>query len=99
MAFLKHRASVEVPNLSLIKDQGVKDVLDQFFRLYRQTSKNIYDDLIGLTIGRSDALPTASVDYLGKLYLKINAGAADTLHICRYNGSTLIYEWKTITVT
>lgn len=99
MAFLKHRASVEVPNLSLIKDQGAKDALDQFFRLYRQTSKNIFDDLVGLTPGRSDVLPTASADYLGKFYLKINLGAADTLHICRFNGATLIYEWKTVTVT
>lgn len=93
---LKHRATVEVPDLALIKDASTKNALDQFFRLYRQASINIYDDLVGLTPGRSASLPTASLDYLGKFYVKINAGAADTLHFCRYNGATLVYEWKQI---
>lgn len=99
MAFLKHRATVEVPNLSLAPNGPIKSIIDQFFRLYRGVSKNIYDDLVGLTPGRSDALPVASIDYLGKFYIKINSGAADTLHFCIFNGATLVYEWKAITLT
>jgi hypothetical protein len=99
MGSLKHRATIESPNIGLIKDILIKQAFDQFFRLFRQTSVNIYDDLISLKPGRSDTLPTASQDYLGRFYIKINAGAADTLHFCRYNGATLIYEWKTVTVS
>ncbi len=43
---MKHRATVEPPNLGLVSDSGTKSVLDQFFRLFKQTSINIYDDLI-----------------------------------------------------
>lgn len=43
---MKHRATVEPPDLGLVKDGGAKSVLDQLFRLFKQTSINIYDDLI-----------------------------------------------------
>lgn len=42
---LKHRATVEPPDLSLVKESGAKQTLDQFFRLFKQTSINIFDDL------------------------------------------------------
>lgn len=99
MGFLRHRVQTEIPNLSLIKEEGTRNALDQFFRVVQKTLTNIYDDLVGLTPGRSAALPTASVEQLGRFYIRINAGAADTLHFCRYNGSTLIYEWKTVTLS
>lgn len=93
---LKHRSTITLPEISRADGEGTKNVFQQLMRSLFDNFKNIYDDLSGLTPGRSDTLPTASVDYLGKFYVKINAGAADTLHFCRYNGATLVYEWKQI---
>ena len=93
---LKHRKQTDFPDITKVKDF---ETLKDLFKTLNDVFKNIYDDLNGLTPGRSATLPTASIDYLGKFYLRINAGAADTLHICRYNGATLAYEWKTVTVT
>lgn len=95
---LKHRPQIKLPDLSKVSDKATQAVLEQFMRLFYDTAVNIYDDLSS-PIERVDALPTASAEFVGTFLLKINAGAADTLHVCRYNGATLVYEWKTVTVT
>lgn len=95
---LKHRPQIKLPDLSKVSDKGTQAVLEQFMRLFYDTAVNIYDDL-NSPIERVDTLPTASAEYVGMLFLKINSGAADTLHICRYNGASLVYEFKTVTVT
>ena len=42
---LKHRANVAIPDISGLKDSATRTAFDQFLRLFRDTSVNIYDDL------------------------------------------------------
>ncbi len=97
---IRHRKVIQFPDLTLIKDQATVAVIKDLCRIITDESMNILDDITNLEkVERTDTLPTASVDYLGKLMLKSNAGALDTLYQCVYNGATSTYVWKQITLS
>ncbi len=96
----KHRKTTELPKGFEVTDPAIIKYIDDMGKALRQTLKNIYDDSIALEKAEvTSSLPTASAEYLGKMFLKSNAGADDTLHICIYRGATTDYAWKTIGLT
>jgi hypothetical protein len=92
---LNHNPTPKLPDLNLLKDPSTKKVTEEMTRLTYDSYKDIYDDLVKVSVGRNSALPTASKDYLGKYFLKSGA-AEDTLHQCVYNSSSQTYSWKQI---
>lgn len=96
---LKHSSNIRPPDIKKIQDPITQAVLEQFSKLVSESFRNIYDDLVRAATDRVDTLPTAGSDYLGRLMLKTNSGADDTLHICRFKGATSTYEWVTVTVS
>ena len=96
---LKHQVTNKIPDLRLIQDKPTRDAVEQFARMVTEAMTNIYDDLSSIKVDRDSALPTAGEDYLGKFYLKSNASAEDTLHVCIYDAGTSQYEWKQVTLT
>lgn len=96
---LNHRSQVKLPEIGSVEGVGTKRVFDQIMRLLYETFKNIYDDLVNLSVGRDSVLPTASEDYLGKFFLVTHVAAVDTLHICIFDGSGSTYVWKQVTLT
>lgn len=96
---LRHKAVMITPNIKEAKDEGTKSVFTQLIKQLYGMFKNVYDDLVRLKPERLATLPTASAENLGRFYLKINAGAIDTLHICIYDLSDTSYKFKQVTLT
>lgn len=96
---IKTPASIIQPDLRIADGDGNKNLFDQIFRVFKAAFRGVYDDIINLSVGRSDALPTAKVDFVGKFYLITHAGARDTLHVCLYDGSISDYIWRQVTTT
>lgn len=90
----KHRPSTTIPSVDKIQDEVIKRFGKETGTLIYQAFKNIYDDLRGLEkVEIVTALPTASVDYEGKIMiLRAGAGVADVKYTCIKNDSDN-YEW------
>lgn len=90
---LKHSSNVKLAETRQISNLEIKNFSQQLIRSVYDISKNIYDDLYNIAPGREDSLPTASVDYLGKIMLIPQAGADDKVYICIYDANSETYEW------
>lgn len=96
---LKTSRSISFPEYESLPPV-VKIFALQLGALIRKMFIGVYEDLVDLQFAlRVEALPTASVDYRGRLaLLKNGAGAADTLHVCIKNAADT-YEWMDVTIT
>lgn len=96
---MKHSANPRIPEVSLVKDPATRNVLQEICRLIYKGFGDIYDDLKASgTVEVVAALPTASREYRGKFFLKIETGN-DTLHVCVLNTGTGAYSWKAVTIS
>ena len=89
MAILKSRPVSQFPSIESIRDEAVKTFGQDIADLMLQTFRNMYDDLINVSVKIVDTLPTG----LGKedrtsLYLLRGTGTgADKLYILIDTGS------------
>lgn len=96
---LKHKAVLITPNIKEAKEEGTQKVFIQLIKQLIDMFRNVYDDLSRIHPERVSALPTASAENLGRFYLKINAGADDTLHISIYDGAASGYKFQAVTLS
>jgi hypothetical protein len=97
---IRHRQIISFPDLAKVRDEVARSAFQDLCRIIGDMSMNLLDDIKNLEdFERVDALPTAGIDYHGKAFLKQNAGALDTLHVCVYNGASSSYVWKQITLS
>ena len=91
---LNHSPNVRLPDIGLANGEGNKQIFKQLMTLIYESFTNIYEDLANVSVTRGSSLPTASSALIGKFYLKSNAGADDTLHICIYDANASVYKWQ-----
>ena len=96
---LHSRKQIPWPEIEAIKDEAARKFGGDLGRLLGEAFTTLYRDLVELQFcERVDALPTASVEYRGRLMtLKGGAGVADILKFCRKTAADA-YEWATVTV-
>ena len=96
---LRHRVVMKIPNTKDIKDKPTKDAFTQLSMQLNDMFKNIYDDSVRIRAEKVDTLPTAAAENFQRFFLKSNAGAADTLHICIYDLSDTSFKFKQVTLS
>lgn len=92
----KHKKTFIFPDIKRIKDIDTQRFADDISRMIKQALENIYDDLHQYGYAeQTTALPTASADYVGKMYLYNDgtSSAPDTLYICTDTGGEG-YKWR-----
>lgn len=97
----RHRKISGFPDTKKIENPELRRFAEGINRLIEDTFKNIYDDIHQQAYAEmTTALPTASIDYQGKLFLHNDgtSSSADTLRMCIDTGSAG-YAWRTVTLT
>jgi hypothetical protein len=100
MILFKVKSPVITPNTTGIKDEATKDVFSDINRIIQDTVRDLLDDLKLLErVERTNSLPTATIDTVGKLLIVNGTGAGiDHVFIGIDTGSGG-YAFKEVTIT
>ncbi len=100
MFLFKTKAPVVMPGLDKIKDEGTKAVSKDINKIIQDTVRDMLDDLKILErVERVTALPTATIDNLGKFVIVNGTGAGtDNVYVGIDTGSGG-YAFKKVTIT
>ena len=93
----KHRKTTELPKGPGVIDPAIIKYIDDMGKALRQTLKNIYDDTTALEKAEVvSSLPTASIEYRGKVFI-VPQAADDKAYRCVLDTGGGTYSWKEIT--
>ena len=92
----KHRKSIALPKGLQIADPAIIRYIEDSGKALIQAFKNIYDDITRLEKAEVvSALPTAGVDFRGKVFIIPQAGD-DKAYMCVLDTGGGTYSWKEI---
>ncbi len=100
MFLFKAKSPSIMPNVSKVKDEGTQEVIKDINKIIQDTVRDMLDDLKILErVERVTALPTATLDNLGKFVILNGTGAGtDNVYIGIDTGSGG-YSFKKVTIT